>query len=281
VRSLSRRPPERGDPLRGRVVVEPFRLADRDRLQASLAGARTLYCTYWIRFERGETTYDRAVANSRSLFEAAGRAGVERIVLISVTNAAESSPFPYFRGKARVERALTEVGVPFAVVRPTLVFGREDILLNNIAWALRRSPVFAVAGDGRYRVQPVAVEDVAHLALEFAERADGSVVDAAGPDTLTFDELVRQVAAAIGRSARLVHVPDAVVLAGARVVGAVQRDVLLTREELGALRASLLVSAEPPRGRKRLGDWLAAHGSGLGRRYTSELARNFRPYPTL
>jgi uncharacterized protein YbjT (DUF2867 family) len=278
VRSLSRRPPEPGDPLNGRVAVEPFQLGDRDRLHASLAGARTLYCTYWIRFERGETTYDRAVANSRTLFEVAGRVGVERIVLVSVTNPAESSPFPYFRGKARVERALAEVGVPFAVVRPTLVFGRDDILLNNIAWLLRRSPVFAVAGDGAYCVQPVAIEDVAAVALELADGPAGRVVDAAGPDVVTYEQLVRQVAAAVGRRPRIVHVPDAVVVVAARLVGAARRDVVLTREELAGLRAGLLVSAEEPRGRRRLGDWLAGEGPRLGRRYVSELGRNFRPY---
>lgn len=278
MRSLSRRLPEPADLLARRVGVEPLQFADRTRLRASLAGVETLYCTYWIRFEHGETTYERAVANSRTLFEAAADAGVSRIVHVSVSNAAEESPLPYFRGKARAERALEGIGVPFGVVRPTLVFGREDILLNNIAWLLRRSPLFAVAGDGRYCVQPVAIEDVAALALELADGPAGRVVDAAGPAVISYEQLVRLVAAAVGRPARIVHVPDAVVLAAARLVGAAQRDVLLTREELAGLRSGLLVSAEEPRGRRRLGDWLAAEAPRLGRRYVSELARNFRPY---
>jgi uncharacterized protein YbjT (DUF2867 family) len=280
VRSLSRRLPEPADPLAPKVDVEPLQFADRTRLRASLAGAETLYCTYWIRFEHGETTYERAVANSRTLFEAAAAAGVSRIVHVSVSNPGEDSPLPYFRGKADAERALEGVGVPFGVVRPTLVFGREDILLNNIAWLLRRSPLFAVAGDGRYCVQPVAIEDVAALALELADGPAGRVVDAAGPAVISYEQLVRLVAAAVGRPARIVHVPDAVVLAPAGLVGAVQRDVLLTREELAGLRSGLLVSAEEPRGRRRLGGWLAAEAPRLGRRYVSELARNFRPYRT-
>jgi uncharacterized protein YbjT (DUF2867 family) len=275
VRSLSRRSPERDDSLAERVPWRPLLLADADALRDGLAGAETLYCTYWIRFERGEATFDRAVANSRRLFEAAARAGVSRIVLVSVTNPSEGSELPYFRGKARVERALAAVGVEWAVVRPTLVFGRDDILLSNIAWALRRSPFFAVAGDGRYRVQPVSVEDVARIAVSLQP---GEIADAAGPETFSFVELVRLVASAIGRTPRFVHAPSAVVLAAARVVGALHRDVMLTREELTGLRASLLVSSQPPRGRDSLRAWLDRHGAGLGRRYVSELERNFRPY---
>jgi uncharacterized protein YbjT (DUF2867 family) len=275
VRSLSRRLPERDDPLAQRVPWRPLQLADADALRDGLAGAETLYATYWIRFERGEATFDRAVANSRRLFEAAARAGVSRIVLVSVTNPSEGSELPYFRGKARVERALAAVGVEWAVVRPTLVFGRDDILLSNIAWALRRSPFFAVAGDGRYRVQPVSVEDVARIAVSLQP---GEIADAAGPETFSFVELVRLVASAIGRTPRLVHAPSAAVLAAARVVGALHRDVMLTREELTGLRASLLVSSQPPRGRDSLRAWLDRHGAGLGRRYVSELERNFRPY---
>lgn len=161
LRSLSRRAPEPADPLAGRVAVAPLQFADPEALGASLAGADTLYSTYWIRYERGGSTFERAVANGRVLFDAAARAGVRRIVLVSVAKPSESSPLPYFRGKAHLERALAESGVPYAILRPTLVFGRDDILLNDIAWALRRSPVFAVAGDGRYLVQPVALEDVA------------------------------------------------------------------------------------------------------------------------
>jgi uncharacterized protein YbjT (DUF2867 family) len=278
LRSLSRRAPEPADPLAGRVAVAPLQFADPEALGASLAGADTLYSTYWIRYERGGSTFERAVANGRVLFDAAARAGVRRIVLVSVAKPSESSPLPYFRGKAHLERALAESGVPYAILRPTLVFGRDDILLNDIAWALRRSPVFAVAGDGRYLVQPVALEDVARLAVELANGPAGRIADAAGRDRLTYEGLVRLVAAAVGRPARIVHVPDALVLAGAWAVGALHRDVLLTRDELTALRTGLLASDEPPLGLARVEDWLAEHGSELGRSYASEIARNFRPY---
>ena len=115
-----------------------------------MEGAGVLYNTYWVRFARGQTTFDLAVENSTALFEAAAKAGVGRIVHFSVTNAASDSRLPYFRGKGQVEESLKRVGVPYAIIRPTLVFGEGDILVNNIAWALRRFPVFPVYGDGAY-----------------------------------------------------------------------------------------------------------------------------------
>ena len=104
--------------------------------------------------------FDLAVENTRMLFEAAKRAGVGRIVHFSVTNVSSGSALPYFRGKAQVEDMLVGLGIPYAIIRPTLVFGVGDLLLNNMAWALRRFPVFPVYGNGDYPVQPVYVEDL-------------------------------------------------------------------------------------------------------------------------
>jgi uncharacterized protein YbjT (DUF2867 family) len=276
VRTLTRRD-DPASPLRGKVETAPLQFADRAALVESLRGARCLYNTYWVRFERGGTTFDRAVRNSALLFEAAADAGVERIVHLSVTNPSEDSPLPYFRGKAQVERALAAAGPAYAIVRPTLVFGSRDILVNNIAWILHRFPVFVVPGDGSGRVQPVSAADVAEIALTTA----AGTVDAAGPEEYTFDELVRAVGAAIGCRRRLVHAPPRVALALGAVVGAARRDVILTRDELDGLQASLLVSSEPPRGRDSFREWLQRDGASLGRAYVSELARNFRPYAPL
>lgn len=275
VRTLTRRD-DPTSPLHGKVETAPLQFADREALVESLRGARCLYNTYWVRFERGGTTFDRAVRCSALLFDAAAEAGVRRIVHVSVTNPSEASPLPYFRGKAQVERILAEAGPAYAIVRPTLVFGPRDILVNNIAWILRRFPVFVVPGDGSGRVQPVSAEDVAEIAVT----AEGTV-DAAGPEEYTFDELVHAVGAAIGCRRPLVHAPPRVALALGAVVGAARRDVILTRDELDGLQASLLVSHDLPRGRASFRDWLERNGSSLGRAYVSELARNFRPYAPL
>jgi uncharacterized protein YbjT (DUF2867 family) len=280
VRTLSRRA-AREDPLARWVETARLQFANEEALTAALREARRLYVTYWIRFEHGAETFERAVENTRALFRAALAAGVERVVYVSVTNPAEASRLPYFRGKARVERDLAACGLAYAVVRPTLVFGAGDLLVNNIAWILRRSPLFPIAGDGRYRVQPVSVEDVAEICVSAAERGENETVDAAGPETYEYGDLVRAIAEAVGSGARLVHVSPRVALGLARALGRARRDVVLTAEELKGLMASLLVSADPPRGRASFREWLAAAGPSLGRSYVSELDRNFRPYAPL
>jgi NADH dehydrogenase len=268
VRSLSRRDPA-GDPLRARVDVAPL-VFEPQALETALRGASTLFNTYWIRFERGRHTFDEAVARTVMLFRAAERAGVQRIVHLSVTNPERAPHLPYFRGKLRLEEWLAGSGIPHAIVRPTLVFGPEDILVNNIAWILRRFPVFLVPGDGRYEVQPVSVGDVARIAIS----AEGTV-DAAGPERLSFAELVRLVRAAVGSRARVAPAPAAAALALTRLAGAFLRDVVLTRDELDGLMRSLLVGGDVT-GRDSFTRWVEQNGRVLGQRYVSELARNFR-----
>ena len=198
--------PDRPSPFDRRVETYPYSFDDPRALASSLEGADTLFNTYWIRFARGELTHDRAVENLRTLFDAAKVAGVRRVVHISITNATVDSSSPYFRGKALAERALTESGLSYAILRPTLIFGREEILLNNIAWMLRRFPVHPIAGSGEYRVQPISVDDLADIAIGLASESENVEIDAVGPDVFTYEEMVRLVKEKIGASAWLVHV---------------------------------------------------------------------------
>jgi NADH dehydrogenase len=273
VRTLTRRPPDPSHPLAQRVATAPF-VFDESLVEA-LRGADTLYNTYWVRFERGSTTFAGAVENTRRLFDAARTAGVRRIVHVSVANPSVDSPFPYFRGKAQAEEALRATGVSHAIVRPTLVFGPQDILVNNIAWGLRHVPVFLLAGDERAEVQPVSVRDTAAICVDAGAGGDNLAVDAAGPDRWTYAAFVRLIANAVGSRARIVQAPTRVAMAAARFAGLLVRDVVVTRDELEALGEGLLVSREQPLGTEKFEPWLVENASALGRAYTSELRRNF------
>jgi uncharacterized protein YbjT (DUF2867 family) len=263
--------------LRGDVDVEPYRFDDPAALARSLEGVTTLYNTYWVRFNHGGTSFDQAVANSRALFTAALRAGVTRIVHISIANPALDSPLAYYRGKAQVERALAEVGIPHSIVRPTWIFGGDhEILANNIAWVLRRMPFFAVPGSGRYPVQPVHIDDLAAICIGSADAAADVTLDAAGPETLTFEELIRAMRSAVGARTPIVHVPPRVMSIASRGLGAIVRDVVLTPEEIRGLMDGLLVSHEPPLGQVSFSAWLEHSGDAIGRAYASELDRHYR-----
>ena len=276
VRTLTHHP-DRVHPLQARVQALPYRFKDPVALAPSLEGITTLYNTYWVRFERGRTTFANAVANSRALFEAARRAGVARIVHVSIANPSIDSPLPYYRGKALVEQVLAESGVPYAVVRPTFLFGAgRDILANNIAWILRRMPLFVVPGDGRYLVQPIHVDDLARISIKAAHGRSGMIMDAAGPDTMSFEELVRAIRDAVGRRTRILHAPPAAMAALARALGLVVRDVVLTADEIRGLTAGLLVSHQAALGHISFIEWLKEKGPALGREYANELGRHFR-----
>lgn len=274
VRTLTNHP-ER-DPFGGRVSVAPLAWHDLRALAASLEGAHTLYNTYWIRFPWGEATFERAVVQTRILLRAAEDAGVERLVHISIAHASPESPLPYFRAKGLVEEAIRGSRLSAAILRPTLIFGPGDVLINNIAWLLRRFPVFALPGRGRYGVQPVYVDDVAALAVAAARRRGAECFDAVGPEIYPFRTLVRLVARAVGSRAVILPVPPRVALVLAAAVGRLVDDVVLTQDELRGLMSELLVAGGPATAPTSFRDWLEHHAAELGGRWASELDRHYR-----
>jgi len=268
--------PDRPNPFGSAVTALPFNFDNPAELVKSLWGVEVLYNTYWIRFERAGMTFQKAVENSRTLIKAAEDAGVRRVVHISATNPSEDSPLPYYKGKAAVEKAIFESKLTYAILRPSVIFGDEGILINNISWLLRHFPVFAVPGDGDYEIQPVFVEDAAQLAAALGQKHENEIVDAVGPEVFTFNDLVRVIAHNVGSRARIAHVPPSVVLFLGGVVGRIVGDVVLTENEVKGLIANLLVSGEPPTGHARLSEWLPQNADWIGTSYMSELAKHYR-----
>jgi uncharacterized protein YbjT (DUF2867 family) len=263
----------RANPFGGRVRAVPLSFGEPDKLAAGLSSVDVLYNTYWVRFNHRMFTHGQAVENTLVLFDAARRAGVRRVVHVSITNPTEDSPLEYFAGKARLERALRESGLSYAILRPTVLFGREDILINNIAWALRRFPFFAVFGDGSYRLQPIHVDDLAELAVAEGMRSENVIVNAIGPETFTYRELVKAVGDAIGRPRTLVNVPPGMGCWFGRLLGWFKHDIFITREEIRGLMSELLHVNTPPTGKTPLTAWMKKNAATLGLRYASELDR--------
>lgn len=266
--------PRRPHSLGNRVRAFPFHFDRPDRLAASLRGVSVLYNTYWVRFNHRNFSYADAVRNSLILFRAAREAGVRRVVHVSITNPSMDSPFEYFRGKARLEEALKASGMSWAILRPAVLFGGgQDILINNIAWALRRLPVFGVFGNGRYRLQPIHVEDLARLSVHWGARTENVTVNAIGPETFTYRELAETLGRIVGHPRPVVGMPPVAGYAAGWLLGRIMKDVMLTRDEMEGLMADLLYVDAPPAGEIRLTDWAREHADVLGIRYASELAR--------
>lgn len=254
----------------------PFNFDNPNQLVESLRGATTLYNTYWVRFSRGLITHEKAVENSLVLIDAAEKAGIHRIVHISITNASEESDLPYFRGKALVEKAIIQSKLSYAIVRPTVIFGPGSILINNIAWLLRKFPLFAIAGSGDYQIQPVFVEDVADIAVSAGQRDDNVIIDAVGPEIYTFDELVRLIADKFHGKARIIHVKPGLALFLAKLIGYAVGDALITKDEIKGLMSNLLVSEGTPTGQMPFSKWLEQNADNVGAKYASELALHYR-----
>ena len=256
--------------------IAPLQFSDRAALVDSLRGADVLYNTYWVRFHHERVRFGDAVANTRVLLGAAREAGVRKVVHISVSNPSEDSLLDYYAGKARTERVVRESGLQWAIVRPTLIFGTGDILINNIAWLLRRFPVFGIPGRGDFRLQPVAGEDVAEIATWAAAQMENVTVDAAGPDIIYYSEMVESIAIAVGRHPRFIYLSPRATVRAAKLLGRLVNDVMLNQPELEGLMQELLVSRERPRGTRRLDNWLLSGADTLGKTYASELDRHWR-----
>jgi NADH dehydrogenase len=283
VRTLTNSPDRTGEFQKqlqeGQLQVFPFSFDNLERLTESLQDVSVLYNTYWVRFNHRNFKHTKAVEDTLKFFEAAKKAGVKRIVHTSITNPHRNSPLEYFSGKAVLEKALVESGIPHTILRPTVLFGDEDILINNIAWMLRRFPVFGVFGNGQYKLQPIYVDDFASLAVQGGESSGGTcsggeTINAIGPETFSYRELVATMAEIIrGKKLPIVSIPDSLGLMVGNIIGLCTGDVVITKAEIEGLKSNLLCVDTPPTGTTRLTDWLHEHRNTVGIRYASELSR--------
>ena len=265
--------PLRSNPFGQQITAYPFNFDDPPALINSLRDVSVLYNTYWVRFNHDSFQHATAVENTLKLFDAAKEAGVERIVHVSITNPSLDSALEYFRGKAELEKALQETGIPYAILRPTVLFGKEDILINNIAWLLRKLPVFAVFGDGRYRLQPIYVDDLAKIAVEQGAALENVIINAIGPETFTYRELIAMIGKSVGAERPVISIPPWLGLQAGQILGWLMGDVLITHEEIAGLMGDLLFVDAPPAGETRLTEWARQHANSLGMQYSNELAR--------
>ncbi len=263
----------RKNPFGDKIQAHPFNFDKPEKLTESLRSMSVLYNTYWVRFNYKTFTYTSAVKNTITLFNSAKKAGVGRIVHISITNPSDDSPLEYFSGKAKLEKTLIESGLSYSILRPAILFGKEDILINNIAWILRRFPVFGMFGDGNYRLRPIYIDDLAKLAVEQGESKENTIIDAIGPETFTYKGLVKEINKIIGKKRRVISVPPTLAYIVGNIINKIVDDVLITREEIKGLIADLLYVDSPPTGKTKLTDWAREHAESLGKHYANELAR--------
>jgi len=262
------------NPFKERVIVFPYNFDNLDKLKKTLEGVKTLYNTYWIHFSYHKSTIDKAIENTKKLILAAKEVGVKRIIHISVSNPCKI-PLPYFRGKAQAEEFIINSNLSHAIIRPTIIFGLESIPLNNIAYFLRKFPLFAVFGSGKYLIQPIFVEDVAEIAVNLGHREENIIMDIAGPEIFTYNQLVHLIAEKVHSRAKIIHLPPEITLFIGKILGYMFKDVTINRNEMKGLMSNIYISKNPLIGKTYISQWLERNAKKIGTRYISELKRYY------
>jgi NADH dehydrogenase len=267
--------PSKPNPFGEKVKALNYNFDNPRKLTAYLSGCETLFNTYWVRFNYRHWSFEKALENTKILFNCAKDAGVRRIVQISVTNPSEQDDLPYYQGKAQQEKFLRELGIDYSIVRPTLVFGKEDILVNNIAWTIRKFPIVPIFGSGEYQVQPVYVEDLSTIAVDRSMSEGSHTIDAVGPEIFTYEAFLRLIAQELNRKIVFIHTSPAIGVTLGKFIGWFVKDVVLTKDELRGLMENKLTSTQEPNGETYFSEWLHDNRQLIGSKYTSELNRHF------
>ncbi len=268
--------PNRPNPFDGKIKTYPYNFNNPEALVESLKDIDILINTYWVRFSHGENTHQKAVSNTRKLFRAAKEARVKKIVHTSISNPSTDSHLPYFWGKKILEEDLQSSGISYAILRPNVIFGKEDILINNIAWFLRHIPVFAIPGDGKYQLQPIYVEDMADLAVKASQNEENQIIEAIGPETFSFKDLVEMIKIKTKSKTLILNTPPKFAYWASSIVGKLVGDVVLTANEIDGLMDNLLVTESEPAGETKLSDWVEKNSKTLGKKYANEIKRHYK-----
>ncbi len=253
--------------------IHPLDFNNEAALIEALKNTKVLYNTYWVRFNHSWFNHSEAVNNTFKLFDAAKKAGVEKIVHVSITNADVNSKLDYFRGKGEIEEYLKRLGVGYSIVRPAVLFGDEDILLNNIAWSLRKLPVMGIPGRGRYKLQPIHVDDFADVLVEAGTLAEDNITAALGEERYSYIDLLKLIKTILELKTPLLPLPNAVAWLGAKIIGIYLNDVLLTWAEIKGLQQETLWEDKTPFGKRKLSEWVEENKESLGVKYHNELNR--------
>jgi uncharacterized protein YbjT (DUF2867 family) len=237
--------------LAGEVEFVAADVNEPSKLAKALVGADTIVNA--VQFDgypienpaRGLTFLRVDYGGTVALIAGAKEASVANFIYISGAAADERSTNPAFRAKGRAERVLRTSGLAFTILRPSLVYGPEDRVVNGLASALRMMPIMVVPGTGRQHLRPLFVEDLAAcVALAIGGRGRDGIFEIGGPDEMAFDELVRLLMEITGHKRPLVHVPESML----RIAGAVAEKLpgaLFSRDAVAFLVADNNCDIEP------------------------------------
>lgn len=267
--------PRRSHEFAQGIEVNPYNFGQYDEMVKNFRDADCFINTYWVRLNFRNSSFREAVRNSQKLVDACKESGVKRIVHISVANPSHDYAYEYYRGKMEVEDYIRKSGISYAILRPTLLFGDEEILVNNITWLIRKYGFFFIFGDGKYKVTPVFVNDVAREVVRQSQLEENVTEDVVGPESYAFEEIVKLIARETGNKLRIYHLSTFFMSPVCGLLSLLRHDTVVTPEELRVVIDNKLYSGSEPLGMTKFSTWVKENSEKFGKEYHSEVERHF------
>jgi NADH dehydrogenase len=235
VRAVVRSPAKAGKLKDLGVDIAPGDIADAPSLEAAAKGCeRVIHLVGIIQEGRGFTFRSVHVEGTQNVLAAAKKAGVRHFFHQSALGTRENAVSEYHRTKWEAEQLVKAGGIPFTILRPSLIYGAGDAFTVRLSEMVRLSPVLPVIGSGRSKVQPIHIDDVVTCIVK-AVQGDAFLnrtYEIGGPEQLTYEEVTKAIADALGVKRPTVHMPMFFMRTMARVAETVLPKPPVTTDQL-------------------------------------------------
>lgn len=209
-------------------------------LDAAIAGCDAVVHLVGIIVEKGSNTFERVHhLGTRNVVEAAKRAGIRRFIHMSAIGVRPDGVAEYQTSKWKGEEEVRRSGIPFCILRPSLIFGPADGFVTQMIDIMRKAPFFRpVPGSGSPKFRPIFVDDVTFCFAQalVTEAATGQTIELGGPDELTLNEVLKEIAHFAGVRKPAVHVPMPLMFVGAALAQTVLPNPPVTIDQLRMLK---------------------------------------------
>lgn len=223
-----------------RLEYVPADVHDLPSLRKALAGVEVVYHLVGIIVETKKLTFERTVAEgTRNVVRAARDCGVKKIIYVSALGTSATSETKYFQTKWLAEEAIRTSGLDHVILRPSLIYGPGDQSLSRLHRLLKYSPLMPIVGDGRYRLQPIFIDDLVQVLVPALTEtgASGRTIEMGGPEAFEFRQMTGIMKKVFNYRRLNIYIPFSLVRAVARVMETFLKPAPVTVDQLMMLRA--------------------------------------------
>ncbi|MBF0152488.1 MAG: complex I NDUFA9 subunit family protein [Magnetococcales bacterium] len=248
VRGLARHQPHWHDPALSNLQFYRGSILDVSALDAAMEGVEQVIHLVGILVESGQSTFANIHhLGTQNVVDIAKRHGVKRFIHMSSLGTRPQAASLYHRTKWAAEEYLRHSGIPYTILRPSVIFGPRDNFVNQFARMMRYQPFMPILGDGLSRMQPIWVEDVVHCVVAALDDPDtlGHTFELGGPERLTFVDIMETIAATMGKSRMKLFLPMPLLRLEAAIMERLLPRPPLTSDQLIMLREENICDIDP------------------------------------